>query len=98
MARSEIMIVRAFLETLSSEAQTAANMLHQCSDFVNLEFTPNDEVTQSFDDFIGRWKKSRQGLQEGLDAVAQAFADTCQAFSKTDSDLADALRGQESES
>ena len=91
----EILIVTAFLETLSANARTATTMLDQCSDFVNLGFVPNDDVTQAFNDFNRRWKKTRQGLQEGLDAVAQAFADACQAFRETDSELAAAVLGQE---
>lgn len=94
-ASDEILIARAFLETLSANARTSATMLKRCADFVNLDFAPNDEVTQAFDEFIGRWAKTRQDLQEGLDAVAKAFADTCEAFMTVDSDLAAAVRGEE---
>ena len=94
-AGDEILIARAFLETLSANARTAATALQQCSDYVNLDFAPNHEVTEAFDNFTGDWKKTRQSLQEGLDAVAQAFADTCEAFMKADSDLAVAVSSQD---
>ena len=94
-AGDEILIARAFLETLSANARTAATALQQCSDYVNLDFAPNHEVTEAFDNFTGGWRKRRQSLQEGLDSVAQAFTDTCQAFMTADSDLAAAVRGQE---
>ena len=91
----EILIVRAYLETLNANARTAADMLRQCSEFATLAFAPNHEVTEAYRDFAGKWRKNRQELQEGLDAVAQALAGTCDAFTKADSGLAAAVRGQE---
>ena len=89
----EILIRDAYLETLAANASTAAEMLRQNSEFTSLAFSPNHEVTEAYGTFAEKWRKNREGLQQGLDAVSQAFASTREAFMKADSDLADAASG-----
>ena len=93
-----ILIATAFLDTLHTNARDAAYGLRECSDVINSGFAPNHEVTRAYDEFIGRWKKNRQSLQEGLDAVAQALAVTRDTFMRVDSELAGAVRGQKARS
>ncbi len=87
----EILISGAYLQSLAANARVAADMMRQGSDFTDLEFSPNHEITDAYRRLTGNWSECRGELQQGLDAVSQAFAATYEAFMNADSQLAAAV-------
>lgn len=90
-AHPQLRIVYAYLETLHSNARTAASMLTECSSLSKLDFSPNHEVTQAYDRYLDRWSEHRKILQESLDAIAEAFKTTLDSFQTIEAELINAL-------
>ena len=88
----ELRIVYAYLETLRSNAQTAANMLRECSALSPLDFSPNGEVTDAYDGYLDDWSRHRESLQEGLDVTANAFQQILDSFKSVEDQLVQSLQ------
>ena len=87
-------VAYATLETLYFHARTAADGLEECSQLSELEFSPNDAVTDAYRGYLGEWSKHRESLQQGLNATAQACKAILDSFKNIEVELISKLTSE----
>jgi len=83
----EIVVVYAWLDALAANAMACAGALADGSGLTSFEFTGNRKVTDAYHDFLGKWDENRGELHAGIEAVANAFTVSSEAFHETELEL-----------
>ncbi|HUF97559.1 MAG TPA: hypothetical protein VMM60_05465 [Ilumatobacter sp.] len=90
---NDIVIVYAYLDTLASNALSAAGLLAESSAAMSLTFPGNEAVDGVYDDFLGEWDKHREQLRASIEGAGSAFQAVSAAFVAAEEQLIAALNG-----